>query len=118
MLKKLGADHAINYREDPDWGTTARKLSPKGEGVEHILELGAPGAMTQSLNAIKLEGIISVIGVMGGVPPADPIIQTLVRLCTVREVFVGSREQLEDMVKEIEEHDIHPVMDKTMYTLD
>ncbi|KAL2255226.1 hypothetical protein VTK26DRAFT_3835 [Humicola hyalothermophila] len=118
LLKKLGADHVVNYREDPNWGVTARKLTPNGEGFDHILELGGKGTLSQSLEAVKLEGIISTIGVLGGVPPPDPIIQTLARICTVRGVYVGSREQLEAMVQAIEEHDIHPVMDKTVFTLD
>ncbi|KAL2021305.1 hypothetical protein VTK56DRAFT_7276 [Thermocarpiscus australiensis] len=118
MLKKLGADHVLNYREDPHWGETARKLTPNGEGVDHVIEVGGEGTMTQSLHAVKMEGVISVIGLLGGTNPKDNIMETLTRLCTVRGVYVGSREQLEAMVKEIEEHDIHPVVDENVFTLD
>lgn len=31
-LKKLGAHHVINYKENPNWGTQAKKLTPGGEG--------------------------------------------------------------------------------------
>jgi NADPH:quinone reductase-like Zn-dependent oxidoreductase len=113
----MGADHVINYREDPNWGETVRKLSPGGVGVEHIVELGGNGTLTQSLKAIKMEGIISLIGLLGGTIPEDKIVEVLTNLCTVRGVYVGSGEQLEDMVKAIEEHDIHPVIDKTVFTL-
>ncbi|KXX74149.1 putative zinc-type alcohol dehydrogenase-like protein YogA [Madurella mycetomatis] len=118
VLKKLGANHVINYREDPNWGETARTLTPKGEGVNHVVEVGGEGTMTQSLRAIKMEGIISIIGFVGGANPKDNILETLSRVCTIRGVYVGSRQQLEDMVKEIEAHDIHPVVGETVFTLD
>ncbi|KAK4108282.1 alcohol dehydrogenase-like protein [Canariomyces notabilis] len=118
LLKKLGADHVINYREDPNWGETARKLTPNGEGVEHVIEVGGESTMTQSLAAIKMEGIISIIGLLGGTRPKDSIMEALSRVCVIRGVYVGSRTQLEDMVKATEEHNIHPVVDKTVFTLD
>jgi NADPH:quinone reductase-like Zn-dependent oxidoreductase len=31
-LKKLGAHHIINYKENPNWGAQAKKLTPGGEG--------------------------------------------------------------------------------------
>lgn len=46
-LKKLGADHVINYKEDANWGETAKKLTADGQGVTHILEVGGPTTMKQ-----------------------------------------------------------------------
>jgi D-arabinose 1-dehydrogenase-like Zn-dependent alcohol dehydrogenase len=74
--------------------------------------------MTQSLHAIKMEGVISVIGLLTGASPKDNIMETLSRLCTIRGVYVGSREQMEEMVRVIEEHDIHPVVDEKVFTLE
>ncbi|KAK4038483.1 alcohol dehydrogenase [Parachaetomium inaequale] len=118
VLKRLGADHVINYREDPNWGETARRLTPNGEGVEHVIEVGGEGTMTQSLHAIKMEGVISIIGLLSGANPKDNIMETLSRLCTIRGVYVGSREQMEEMVAAMEEHDIHPVVDDKVFTLE
>ncbi|KAK4184403.1 hypothetical protein QBC35DRAFT_477287 [Podospora australis] len=117
-LKKLGADHVINYREDVNWGETARNLTPGGEGVAHVIEVGGADTFTQSLSAVKMEGVISVIGFLGGPKPKDNILETLSRVCTVRGVYVGSREQLEDMCAAIEKHNIHPVVDKTIFSLE
>jgi NADPH:quinone reductase-like Zn-dependent oxidoreductase len=66
----LGADHVINYKKDPNWGETARKLTPRQQGIDHIIEVGGPGTLDQSLKAIKYEGIISVIGFL--VSPRNP----------------------------------------------
>ena len=68
-LKELGADHILNYKEDPNWGETARKLTFSNEGVDHIVEVGGTGTLAQSFKAIKYEGVISVIGFLGGVDP-------------------------------------------------
>ncbi|KAB5533487.1 hypothetical protein GE09DRAFT_972875 [Coniochaeta sp. 2T2.1] len=114
-LKKLGADHVINYRDDPNWGTTARKLTTNGAGVDHIIEVGGEHTMGQSLKAVKFGGIITLIGFLGGAQPKESILEALNNICTLRGVFVGSREQMEDMVRAIEANDIHPVVDKKVF---
>lgn len=43
-LTKLGAAHVLNYKKDPDWGTTARKLTPHGRGFDHIVDVGGGSA--------------------------------------------------------------------------
>ncbi|KIY43420.1 NAD(P)-binding protein [Fistulina hepatica ATCC 64428] len=118
-LKQLGADHVINYKEDPSWGATARKLTG-GVGVGHILEVGGPTTMKQSLEAIKIDGIISIIGFVGGsTQEKEPsFLEALSRNCIVRGVYVGSRQQLEAMIRAIEANDIHPVVDKEIFALE
>ncbi|KAJ5622282.1 Polyketide synthase enoylreductase [Penicillium herquei] len=119
-LKQLGADHIINYKEDANWGETARKLSPDGAGVDHIIEVGGSGTLAQSFKAIKFEGVISVIGFLGGVDPTTQpsILDTLGHICTVRGVYVGSRAIMKDMILAIEANDIHPVVDEKVFSLD
>src|SRR5580658_9518141 len=64
-LRELGADHVINYREDPNWGKTARQLAG-GRGVDHVVEIGGPGTLAQSIAACRLGGDIALIGVLTG----------------------------------------------------
>jgi NADPH:quinone reductase-like Zn-dependent oxidoreductase len=47
-LKSLGADHVINYKEVSNWGEEAKKLTPGGRGVQHILEVGGPNTMVSN----------------------------------------------------------------------
>jgi NADPH:quinone reductase-like Zn-dependent oxidoreductase len=119
-LKKLGADHVINYKIDPHWGETARKLTPDAAGVDHVIEVGGPGTLRQSFNCIKYEGVISVIGFLGGVNAQDQpaVLDTLSNICTVRGVYVGSKALMRDMIRAIEANDIHPVVDEKVFTLD
>lgn len=119
LLKDLGADHVINYKEDKNWGETAKSLTPGKEGVTHVLEVGGPTTMAQSLKAVKIDGVISIIGFLGGMSKDQPtFLECLNNICTVRGLLVGSRLQFEDMNRAIEVNDIHPVVDKKVFSLE
>ncbi|KAI4209785.1 MAG: hypothetical protein LQ351_007315 [Letrouitia transgressa] len=118
-LKRLGADHVLNYRDNPSWGEDAKKLSPHGLGVDHILEVGGPTSMAQSLKAIKPEGIISIIGFLGGMAKDQPsFLECLTNICTVRGVLVGSRLQFEQMNEAIDATGLKPVVDPKVFALE
>lgn len=75
--------------------------------------------MAQSLKAIRIDGVITIIGFVGGQTDQQPtFLDALMNLCTVRGVLVGSRAQFEDMNRAIEANDIHPIVDKQVFTLD
>jgi len=119
FLKQLGADHVINYKEVPEWGEKAKSLSPRGLGVHHVVEVGGPATMAQSLKAIKIDGIISIIGFVGGAPQGQPtFLDCLNSVCTVRGLLVGSRDLFEDMNACIEANNIKPVVDKSVFKLE
>jgi NADPH:quinone reductase-like Zn-dependent oxidoreductase len=118
-LEALGAHHVINYKSDPNWGETAKKFTSGGQGVDHILEVGGPTTMVQSLKAIKMEGVISIIGFLGGMSKDQPsFLDCLNNVCTVRGVLVGSRLQFDDMNRAIEANKIKPVVDERVFKLD
>jgi NADPH:quinone reductase-like Zn-dependent oxidoreductase len=118
-LKKYGADHVINYKDTPNWGEEAAKLTPRGEGVNHVLEVGGPATMAQSLKAIKIDGVISIIGFLGGGAKEQPsFLDALMNICVVRGILVGSRAQFEDMNRAIEANKIKPVVDEKVFTLE
>lgn len=118
-LKKLGADVVLNYRDDPTWGETAKKSTPGGLGVDHILEVGGPTSMAQSLKAIKPEGVISIIGFLGGHSKEQPsLLECLSNICTVRGVLVGSRQQFEAMNRAIDAGGLKPVVDEKIFGLE
>ncbi|KAL2049821.1 hypothetical protein ABVK25_009916 [Lepraria finkii] len=119
VLKDLGADHVINYKSDLNWGETAKKLSPNGIGCSHILEVGGPKTMAQSLKAVRPEGLISIIGFIGGMSKDQPsFLECLNNICTVRGVLVGSRQQFEQMNEAIDTNGIKPVVDEKVFGLE
>ncbi|RFU25763.1 hypothetical protein B7463_g10576, partial [Scytalidium lignicola] len=116
LLEDLGADHIINYKEIPNWGEEAKKITG-GIGVDQIIEVGGPGTLRQSLNAIKVEGVISLIGFMvddvkGNAPK---LLETLYHACIVRGVLVASKEQFQEMNAFIDANNIKPVMDPKIF---
>jgi NADPH:quinone reductase-like Zn-dependent oxidoreductase len=93
-VKALGADHLINYRTTPDWGKVARE--PTG-GVDHVIEIGGPGTLSQSIEAVAYGGHISLIGGLTGWEAPLPI-------------MVGNRRQQQEMVAAIDATGIRPVV--------
>ncbi|RFU29467.1 hypothetical protein B7463_g6865, partial [Scytalidium lignicola] len=118
-LKKMGVNHIINYKDDPNWGETAKALTPKGHGVNHVIEVGGPGTLAQSLKAIKIDGIISVIGFLASASGDQPtLMETLSHSAIVRGIMVGSRIQFEDMNRAIDANKIKPAVDEKVFTLE
>lgn len=109
-LEALGADHLINYRQDKAWGETARKLTG-GRGVDHVIEVGGPGTLEQSMEAARVGGHISVIGIFTGVAGALQVVPALIRQLRLQGVLVGSRRQQIDMIRAIDANGMRPVID-------
>jgi NADPH:quinone reductase-like Zn-dependent oxidoreductase len=110
-LKGLGADHVINYRATPEWGKAVRDLTG-GRGVDHVIEVGGPATMTQSMVAARIGGHISVIGILTGVAGDFPLVNALLRQLQLRAVLVGSRRQQIEMIRAIDANGMKPVIDK------
>ena len=110
-LKALGADHLINYRTDPAWGETARRLSG-GRGVDHVIEVGGPATLAQSMAAARVGGHIAVIGILSGVAGELPLVPALLKQLRLQGVLVGSRAQQQAMVRAIDANGLRPVIDR------
>lgn len=102
VKEKFGATHTINYKTTPEWGEAARKLTPGGEGVDHLLENGGSGTIEQSVAATRRGGVISIIGFLSLAEQSkmpDVTQLALASGCIVRGINVGSRQLLEDCVR-------------------
>lgn len=109
-LRALGADHVINYRSDPAWGTSARRLTG-GRGVDHVIDVGGPATLEQSMEAVRVAGHVSVIGILSGVAGPLPLVPALVRQIRLQGVLVGSRRQQTEMIRAIDATGLRPVVD-------
>jgi len=111
-LKDLGADHLINYKEEPNWGAAAMALTG-GRGVDAVVEIGGPGTMGQSIQACRIGGHISLIGVLTGVSGEIPTALVMSKNVCIQGITVGSRQEQEEMIAAIEANGIVPVIDST-----
>lgn len=64
-LKEIGADHTINYRSVPAWGSHVLELT-NGRGVDHVIDVGGPETLEQSMIATRIGGQVSLIGILTG----------------------------------------------------
>lgn len=120
-LKKLGADHVLNYKEDLTWGVTAKKLTG-GRGVDHVVQVAGAKEMEQSIAAIRMCGVIDIIGFLAGQggDKEPSFLSCLGNLFTARGVLVGNRVQMEQMIEAIEANPekLKPVIDEKVFKLE
>ena len=109
-LKAMGADHLVNYRSEPAWGEAARRLTD-GRGVDHVVDVGGPATLEQSMIAARVAGHVSVIGILSGVAGPLPILPALLRQLRLQGVLVGSRTHQIDMIRAIDANGLKPVID-------
>ena len=109
--RALGADHTVNYRTDPDWGRTVREWTG-GRGVDHVVELGGPGTLPQSIEAVRVGGHISLIGVLTGAGGQVPTALMMVKQVRLQGLIVGSRREQQDFIRALDTLALRPVIDR------
>lgn len=112
-LKSLGADHVINYREVEKWGQAVLDLTG-GLGADHVVEVGGPHTLPQSLVAARTGGHLAIIGAVGGFDIDNiPFAIVQAKRLRLQGVTVGSRRDQIDMCRAIEANGIKPVIDSS-----
>lgn len=110
-LKSFGADHLINYKKTPQWGNVVREIT-NHQGVDHVIEVGGPATLEQSMTAARIGGHISVIGILTGLGGEISIVSALIKQLRLQGVLVGNRTQQQEMIKAINANNMRPVIDK------
>jgi NADPH:quinone reductase-like Zn-dependent oxidoreductase len=111
-LKQLGADHVINYQSVPAWGAEAMKLTG-GRGVDHVVEIGGAGTLTESIAACRLGGHVSMIGVLAGRQGPISTATLMSKQIKLKGIMVGSRDSLRDFIHAVEANNLKPVIDRS-----
>lgn len=107
----LGADYTINYKKVPDWSAKALEITG-GRGVDHVVEVGGPQTLAQSLQAIKVGGHIALVGVLSGVAGELNIRLALVKHARIQGLIVASRRDQQEFVRALETIKFDPLVDK------
>jgi NADPH:quinone reductase-like Zn-dependent oxidoreductase len=110
-VKALGASYTINYKSDPEWGGTVRRLTG-GQGVDHVVETGGPGTLGQSIVAVRTAGRIALIGTLTRQQGDLPLSLMMIKNARLQGILVGSRRQQQEMVRGIEAGGLRPVIDR------
>ncbi|OOG00433.1 hypothetical protein ASPCADRAFT_37713 [Aspergillus carbonarius ITEM 5010] len=116
-LKALGATHVVSYRTSPAWGEETRRLTPDGRGFDFVVEIGGNQTLSQSLAAVRVDGIVLVVGMVGENTAPVPLFNALLHTCIVRGLLAGSRSQFREVVRFIDEKGIVPATDEVVFEL-
>ena len=109
--RALGADHTINYRRHPDWGARVWQWAG-GSGVDHVVEVGGPGTLAQSITAVAIGGHIALIGVLTGRAGEIPTAQLAIKQVRLQGLIVGSRKHQTDFVRALDATGVKPIVDR------
>lgn len=110
-VRALGADHGINYRQHPDWGKQVRALT--GGGVDHVVEVGGPETLAQSITAVRVGGYIALIGVLTGRQGEVPTMTLMAKQARLQGLIVGSRRQQHDYIAALNQNRMRPIIDRS-----
>ncbi len=109
--RQLGADHTINYRTHADWAVEVLKLTDR-LGADATVETGGAGTLNQSLKATRAGGLVAMLGALTGLRAEVDLAAVLMKRLRIAGILVDSRAAFEDMNRFIEQHAIHPVIDR------
>jgi NADPH:quinone reductase-like Zn-dependent oxidoreductase len=110
--RALGADHTVNYRRHADWGARVAEWTG-GRGVDHVVEVGGPGTLAQSIAAVRVGGRIALIGVLTGLAGEVPTAVLMRKQARLQGLIVGSRREQADFVRAVEATGLRPVVDRS-----
>jgi NADPH:quinone reductase-like Zn-dependent oxidoreductase len=114
----LGADHLINYRTEPDWFRPVKALT-NGRGADLIIEIGGAGTLAQSIRAVRVGGMLAMIGVVAGAAASDiPLPLVVMRQVRMQGVTLGSRADFEAMLRACAAAQLHPVLDGRRFSFE
>jgi alcohol dehydrogenase len=110
-LKKIGADAIIDYVANPEWADAVRGLT-SGRGVDRVVDVGGPGTLAQSIKAATYGGEIALVGALAAGGSGIDFMSVFMNQVTLRCISVGSRSDMEAMIRAIDGHAMHPIVDR------
>ncbi|WP_406498742.1 zinc-binding dehydrogenase [Streptomyces sp. NBC_01604] len=76
------------------------------------MDVGGPATLPQSIQAVRVGGLISVIGVLSGLAGEIPTGSINMKQIRLHGVLVGNHQQQRGMVRAIETTGLRPVIDR------
>jgi NADPH:quinone reductase-like Zn-dependent oxidoreductase len=84
-----------------------------GAGVDRVVEVGGPGTLQRSINAVRVGGAISMIGVLTGAGGQIVPTNLMRKSITLRGIYVGSHDMFVEMNRAVAAHELRPVVSET-----
>lgn len=107
VMRALGADHLVNYRQHPDWERCVRDHLP--DGADLVVDVGGPNTLAKSVAATRVGGTIAVVGGLSGFQDAAvPVGVVMTRHLRLIGVAVGSIADHEDLASAVASSGLRP----------
>jgi NADPH:quinone reductase-like Zn-dependent oxidoreductase len=88
-----------------------------GRGVDRVVEVGGPGTLAQSTKAVAYGGQVSLVGALAAAEGGMDFWSIFMSQARFQPIATGSRRDLEDVCRLVEQHQIRPVID-SIYSFD
>jgi NADPH:quinone reductase-like Zn-dependent oxidoreductase len=109
---ELGADEVINYSEK-DWPREVRKLT-FGRGADVVFEHTGSATWPGSIASLRNNGRLVTCGATSGFEGETDLRQIFYRHLTILGSFMGSKGELVEAMKFVEDGRLQPVVDRAM----
>lgn len=110
-IRALGADEVIDTSAAPDWQERVLALTG-GRGADLAVEVGGPGTLNRTLQAVRFGGRISLMGVLSGLSDRVDTGVILHKNTRIQGTYVGSVAMLERLVAAVGASGLRPVIDR------
>lgn len=110
IMKTMGADVTINYRDTPDWVAPVRAAT-FAKGVDIVVEVGGGQTLEKSLMSCAYGAFVGVVGFVSGATASIPLRSLIGPMVSMTGIAVGSRTDFETMNRNIDRHGLQPVID-------
>jgi len=109
LIRHLGADEVINYRDNVNWHEVALEKT-NGKGVDLTIDVVGGPSVQHSINATAVNGQVALIGFLEDTSATIDLVSVIRRNINLKAFTTGSREGLEQFVKFVEVNQLKPVI--------
>jgi NADPH:quinone reductase-like Zn-dependent oxidoreductase len=112
-IKELGVEYVFNHRTEEDIPVKVLGLTDK-RGIDVVLDYIGPATYPKSFQMVKKGGRILWCGIMTGREATVSIHQTYLRHVSLLGLYLGEKEELEELVKLVSQDKVKPYIGETL----
>jgi NADPH:quinone reductase-like Zn-dependent oxidoreductase len=112
-VRRLGADHVVNYVEDENWSKTIYQQSGK-RGMDVVVDNVGSATWSASIRALAKGGRLVTVGATTGAVGETSIPQVFWKQLQIIGSTMSTRSEFHDVVSLVWKQALHPVIDRVI----